>query len=144
MWHEIKTVFPFSMLNITISIFFLPFNYNWMDQEMYIYISWLAFIRPSINSTFHCHCPDGLKLITRLRLGLSHLQFHKFKHNFQDTLNPICSCGTVETNIHYLLHCPIFSHEKLTPFNKLQSIDQNILSKGDSNISIVLLFGDDT
>ena len=132
------------MLNITISIFFLPFNYNWMDQEMYIYISWLAFIRPSINSTFHCHCPDGLKLITRLKLGLSHLQFHKFKHNFQDTLNPICSCGTVETNIHYLLHCLIFSDEKLTPFNKLQSIDQNILSKDDSNISKVLLLGDDT
>ena len=132
------------MLNITISIFFLPFNYNWMDQEMYIYISWLAFIRPSKNSTFHYHCPDGLKLITRLRLGSSHLRFHKFKHNFQDTLNPICSCGNVETNIHYLLHCLIFSDEKLTPFNKLQSIDQNILSKDNSNISKVLLFGDDT
>ena len=132
------------MLNITISIFFLPFNYNWMDQEMYIYISWLAFIRPSKNSTFHYHCPDGLKLITRLRLGSSHLRFHKFKHNFQDTLNPICSCGNVETNIHYLLHCLIFSDEKLTPFNKLQSIDQNILSKDNSNISKVLFFGDDT
>ena len=123
------------MLNITISIFFLPFNYNWMDQEMYIYISWLAFIRPSKNSTFHCHCPDGLKLISRLRLGSSHLWFHKFKHNFQDTLNPICSFGNVETNIHYLLHCVIFSDEKLKPFNKLQSVNQNILSKDNSNIS---------
>ena len=133
-WQEIKAVFPFSMLNITISVFFLPFNYNWMDQEMYIYISWLAFIRPSKNSTFHCHCPDGLKLITRLKLGSSHLRFHKFKYNFQDTLNSICSCGTVVnkyvillwylwTNIHYFLHCLIFSEEKLTPFNKIQSID---------------------
>ena len=42
----------------------------------------------------------GLKLITKLRLGLSHLQFHKFKNSFQDTLNPICSCGTVETIVH--------------------------------------------
>ena len=63
----------------------------------------LAFIRPAANSTFHCHSPDGLKLITRLRLGLSHLRFHKFKHNFQDFLNPICSCGTFETTIYYLL-----------------------------------------
>ena len=30
-----------------------------------------------------------LQLLTRLRLGLSHLREHKFKHNFQDTLNPI-------------------------------------------------------
>ena len=28
----------------------------------------LAFIRPSANSTFHCLNPNGLKLITKLRL----------------------------------------------------------------------------
>ena len=32
----------------------------------------LAFVRPSANSTFHCHNPNDLKLITRLRLGLTH------------------------------------------------------------------------
>ena len=104
----------------------------------------LAFRGPSANSTFHCHCPEGLKLITRLRLSLSHLRFHKFKHNLQDTLNPISCCGTVETNIHYLLYCPNFSNERLTLFNKLQSIDKNIISKDDSNISKVLLFGYDS
>ena len=103
-----------------------------------------AFIRPSANNTFHCQCPDGLKLITRLRLGLRYLRFHKFKHNFQDTLNTTCCCGTVETTIHYLLHCPNFSNERVTLFNKLQSIDENILSKDDSNISKVLHFGDDS
>ena len=104
----------------------------------------LAFIRPSANSTFHCHCPDGLKLITRLSLDLSHHRFHKFTHNFQDTLNPTCCCGTVETTIHYLLHCPNFSNERLTLFDKLESIDENIFSKDDSNISKVLPFGDDS
>ena len=49
----------------------------------------LAFIRPCANSTFQYHNPKSLKLITRLRLGLSHLRFHKCKHSFQDTLNPI-------------------------------------------------------
>ena len=53
----------------------------------------LAFIRPSANSTFHCHDPEGLKLITRLRLGLSHLRF-KLKCSFQDTFNRICNCGS--------------------------------------------------
>ena len=101
----------------------------------------LAFIRPCPNSTFQYHKPKGLKLTTRLRLGLNHLWFHKFKHSFQDILNPICNCGTVETTVHYLLHCPNFSNEKLIFFSKLQSIDANILSKDDSNISKVLLYG---
>ena len=93
---------------------------------------------------FHkiCHFPKGLKLITKLRLGLSHLRFHKFKHSFQDTLNHICNCGTVETTVHYLLHYPNFSNERLILFNKLQSTDENVLSKADSNISKVLLCGD--
>ena len=51
----------------------------------------LKFIRPIANSTFGCHNPVGVKVLTRLRLGLSHLREHKFKHDFQDTLNPLCS-----------------------------------------------------
>ena len=37
-----------------------------------------------------------------------------------------------------------FSNARLTLFNKLQSIDDNILSKDNSNISKVLLFCDDS
>ena len=33
--------------------------------------------------------PGGVKLLPRLRPGLSHLCEHKFKHGFQDSLNPI-------------------------------------------------------
>ena len=60
----------------------------------------LAFIRPSANSTIQCHNPKRLKLITKLRLGLSHFRFHKYKHSFQDTWNPICNYGNSETTIH--------------------------------------------
>ena len=49
------------------------------------------------------------------------------------TLTPICNCGTAEGTIDYLLHFPNFSNEKLTLFNKFQSID-SILIKHDSNI----------
>ena len=56
----------------------------------------------------------------------------------------MCNCGTVETTIHHLFHCPNFLNERLTLFSKLQSIDENILSKDDSNISKVLLFGEDS
>ena len=47
----------------------------------------LSFIRSSSNSTFNCHKPTGIKLLSRLRLGLSHLREHKFRHSFQDSLN---------------------------------------------------------
>ena len=101
----------------------------------------LASVRPSAGNgnTFHCHSPDSLKIINRPKLGLSHLQCHKFKHNFQDKLNPICSFVTVETTF---LHCSNFSNERLAVFNKLKSTDVNILSKDDFNILKVLLFGD--
>ena len=105
-------------------------------------ISILKFIRPSSNSIFNCHSPKGIKLITRLRSGLSHLREHKFRHNFQDTLNPICSCGDgIETTIHYLLHCPNYLDERRTLLDNLQSIRENIHDKNDSQISELLLFG---
>ena len=42
----------------------------------------LSFIRPSANSTLNCHNRKGIKLLPRLRLGLSQLREHKFKHSF--------------------------------------------------------------
>ena len=53
----------------------------------------LQFIRPSVNSVYNCHNPKGIKLVTRLRLGFSHLREHRFKYNFQESLNPLCNCG---------------------------------------------------
>ena len=37
--------------------------------------------------------PIGLKFLTCLRLDFSHLNEHRFQHNFQDCLNPLCSCS---------------------------------------------------
>ena len=47
----------------------------------------LKVIRPCANSIFDIHKPLGIKLLTRLRLGLSQLHEDKFRHCFQDTLN---------------------------------------------------------
>ena len=42
----------------------------------------LKYIRPSPNSVFKGHNRQGIKFLTRLRLGLCHLREHKYKHNF--------------------------------------------------------------
>ena len=104
----------------------------------------LSFIRPSPNNTFNCHNPREIKLLSRLRLGLSHLREHKFKHSFQDSLNPFCSCGKgeVETSSHYLLHCSNYSEERLALLNTIRNIGMSILQLSDSKFTSVLLFGD--
>ena len=52
--------------------------------------------------------------MTRLRLEFSHLREHKFRHNFQDTLNPLCSCNLLESESvnHFLLLCPIYASQR--------------------------------
>ena len=105
--------------------------------------SLLQFIRPSPNSLFNCHSPKSIRYEIKLRLGLSHLRKHKFKHSFQDTLNPFCDCGCeVETTAHFLLHCPQFSTQRSTLFNQIKSIDSSILNQNNSNFTKTLVFGE--
>ena len=100
-------------------------------------------IRPIANSTFNIFNPKGVRYITRLRLELSHLRYHKFNHNFQDSLNPLCSCNSdVENNIQFFLHCQYFTTQRQTLLNKIRSISENILSQSDEIITKILLFGD--
>ena len=102
----------------------------------------LNFIRPSGSTVFNCHNPKGVKLLPRLRLGLSHLREHKFKHSFQYSLNPICSCGNdIETSAYFLLHCPNISNERSTLLNIIGSTDRNILTRSESQVTKTLLYG---
>ena len=73
---------------------------NKLDAKLRKYES-LAYCRNALlnvgQATFkpiyNTHIPIRLKLLTGLRLGLSHLNEHKFKHNFQDYINPLCTFG---------------------------------------------------
>ena len=72
----------------------------------------LHFIRPASNVIYNSHNPKVDKLITRLRLGMSHLREQKFKQHFQDLIDPICNCALdIESTAHFLLHCPLFVNE---------------------------------
>ena len=102
----------------------------------------LKFIRPKPNSFFNCCNLKGIRLITRLRLELSHLREHKFKYNFQNCLNPLCSCGSsIESTSHFLLHCPIFHDKRHTLLSTLNNIDSKILESNDCCLTQTLLFG---
>ena len=103
----------------------------------------MSFIRPKANSVFNCNSLKGLKFITKLRLRLSHLREHQFKHSFQDSINPLCSCSLdVESTIHYFLHCPLFTIERHTLLNTISQIDNKLLDSNESNLIQHLLFGD--
>ena len=70
----------------------------------------LDFIRPKENSICAIHDISGLKLTTRLRLNFSHLNEHNFRHNFKDTISPMCSCSfEPETADHDLLRCKLYT-----------------------------------
>ena len=102
----------------------------------------LNFIRRCANSIFDIHNPPRIKLLTRLRLGLSPLHEHKFRHCFQDTLNPLCECAKdIESTMHFFLHCTNFLSPRQALFQKIRNIDDNILSQSEAQLTQTLLYG---
>ena len=84
-----------------------------------------------------------MKLLTRLRLGFSHLNEHKFRHNFQDSVNPFCLCSwVIEDTIHYLLHCQQFSDHRINLINSVKTVSANFESFSDNAKKDILLYGD--
>ena len=105
--------------------------------------SFLSFIKPTCSSLFPIEHPVGVKLLVRLRLGFSLLREHKFRRNFHDTLNPLCSCSLEpETTSHYLLRCHNFSSSCLALMNDLNLIDLTISQINETALANILLYGD--
>ena len=102
-----------------------------------------SFIRPFQNSVYNILNPKGLKFLTHLRLGLSHLNVHRFRHNFQDLLNPLCSCSLEpEDTSHYLFHCHHFSNHRADLMNSVKSVCDNFESMSDNVKKNILLYSD--
>ena len=102
----------------------------------------LKYIRPSPNSIFKRHNLQRIKFLKRLRLGLSHLRGHKFKHSFQDSLNPLCKCSTeVESTSHFLLYCPIYNNDRSSLLSTIRNIDCKLLENTRCSLTQTLLHG---
>ena len=100
-------------------------------------------IRPVPNSLFDACDPHGVKLLTRLRVGLSHLKEQKFRHGFNDTVDPFCPCNMeTETVTHFYLRCLNYNNLRLELMNELMKIKSNLLHYNEENLTETLLYGD--
>ena len=94
------------------------------------------------NSSYNVHDPIAVKLLSRLRLQFSHLNEHKFRHGFNNTVNPMCPCGTeVETNEHFLLRCYCSSSQRSELFDSLYNLDPSFSKLNNKEKVAYLLYG---
>ena len=103
----------------------------------------LAFIRPIGNSIYGIYDPLRVTLINRLPLGFSHLREHKFRHNFADTVNPLCSCTPeTENTEHSLIRCQNNLSARTTLMNELNNISNATNYWNSADFIRVILYGD--
>ena len=85
----------------------------------------------------------GVRLFSRLHLGFIHSREQKFRCNFTDTLNPLCSCYLeTEDTEHYFLRCQNNLSLRTTLMNDLSNIDTVIVSLNPNDLLRVIPYGD--
>ena len=90
------------------------------------------------------HDSTSVKLLTRIRLKFSHLNKHKFHHNFKNTVVAICGCGTeTETAEHYFLRCPFFVTERQKLLNNVYDKHFSSQNLNEKSMIDILLYGCD-
>ena len=95
------------------------------------------------NSLFDACNPHGVILLNRLREGLSYPREQKFRHDFNDTIDPFCTCGVETESIsHFFLRCLNFNNQCIDLVNELMNIDSNLLQYNDDRLTETLLYGD--
>ena len=95
------------------------------------------------NKTSSIYNPLRIKLLNRLRVDFSHLNEHKFRHNFADTLNPLCSCSLeTESTAHFFLRPRYYNYIRITLMNELNDIDNSITLRQPNELLRIILYGD--
>ena len=96
------------------------------------------------KSLFAIHDPAGVKLLSRLRLKFSHLNEHKFRHNFKDALSSMYDCGSeTETTDHFFLRCPFFAIKRQKVLNDLLKFDPSLRNLKDELLLDIVLYNSD-
>ena len=93
------------------------------------------------NSTRRILNPIGIKLLMCLQLGLSHNNEQKFRHNFADCVNPLCSSSIKpETTINFFWHFHNFLNIRRKLFDRIKLLDETLLKLVDESLLTVVLF----
>ena len=80
-----------------------------------------------LHKVLNLHNPQGLKLMTSLRLDLSHLGNPKFESNLLDTINPFWICGSnIETSCNFFSIVQ-FLEQRTTLLNNIPGVNREKL-----------------
>ena len=88
----------------------------------------------------------GSSRFTQLIVGLRKLNLHKFRHNFKDTVNPMCPTNDgVEDTEHFLLLCPSFAFQRQNLLAEILPLLRPLEYANLSNevLTQILLYGDE-
>ena len=117
-------------------------SFGKLNQQFQFKTKILSFIRPKENSVFKIHDINGIKVINRLILHFSHLNEHKFWHNFRATIDPMCDCGLEpETTLHYLLRCNLYSDLRTELINEICALNPTLKNLSHEKLLNILLYG---
>ena len=90
--------------------------------------AFLKFLKSVGKKIFNINDPFGINMLTRLKLGFSHLREHKFRHGFKDTLSQLCSCSIkAETTTRDFLCCHFYNSNRATLMNDSENIPISFL-----------------
>ena len=86
-------------------------------------------ICPVSHLVYNICSPNDLKL-----LDLSHPNEHRFNHNFESCINPLCTCSLeVESTSHFFLHCHYYDSIRHI-FIELCEVDVNLPNASDEKL----------
>ena len=99
----------------------------------------INFIRLTGNSTYKISNLLGTKQLTRLWLGFSHFSEHRFRQNFSDSRNPLCSCS-IEPALHFFLRCQNDTNLRRGFGIELKNINDAIMSLNENDLLHVTIY----
>ena len=92
----------------------------------------LSFIRPVQSKYYNLFDLPGLIFLIYLHLGFGYFNEDRFCHNFQEYMNPLCSCSLeVEDTLHCLLHFHHFPQFRNDLINGVKYVYDNFESSSD-------------
>ena len=104
----------------------------------------LNYISPAHRKTFNINDSVAVKLLTRLRLGFSHLHEHTFKHDFRDILNPLCPCSTeATTTAHKFQLCHFYNANKSALMKELNEVISSFSTLNENKFIDLILYDRD-